>query len=470
MADARRLRRTATCALLVGAGMLAGAALPPGAARGDVNDGAPAQSYQSAAQQSLPVLKDIAATLHQMDARLTKIEIIAQQWRESRQHRRLPTDRLESCSQGTTEELTITMASRRLGWIGVDVGTRAVKLAQVARDGPGGAVRLHRAAVLQRPASWPGHDRLGLDQPVSSAVEIRAARQCGRFAGRNAVCALPMNVCQLRGLSVPPGENAERRSIIANELAAEWEEQNVAMEFDFWELETAQEKANDSFNVNMLAIARPWLAQLSRDCGQAGLDCWVVDGTPLAMARAVSLAGLASGRRALAIDWGFWNTTFCVVGDNRPWYTRRTADCGFGRALDAIARRFDVTLDVAQHLADVHGIMPTPSAEHPAGDRAAQATIGAAIESTLDNLCRQARKTLQFLETQRRHLQPAGVWLLGGGASLPNFGTWLADKLQLPVNVWSLSHDVELPSCEAGNRSAVFAGAAALSALAWRTT
>ena len=60
--------------------------------------------------------------------------------------------------------------SQRLGWIGVDVGTHTVKLAQVARDGAD--VRLHRAAVIQRPSAWNGADSLALEQPAPSHAGI----------------------------------------------------------------------------------------------------------------------------------------------------------------------------------------------------------------------------------------------------------------------------------------------------------
>ena len=48
--------------------------------------------------------------------------------------------------------------TRRIGWIGVDVGTHTVKLAQVVREGA--SVRLLHAAVIQRPTSWAGDDKL----------------------------------------------------------------------------------------------------------------------------------------------------------------------------------------------------------------------------------------------------------------------------------------------------------------------
>src|SRR5262249_46265898 len=98
--------------------------------------------------------------------------------------------------------------------------THAVKLAQTARDGAG--ARLHRAAIIQRPASWSGDDTLALEQPITSYPEIRAALECGDFEGRDAIAALPMNACQLRSLNVPPGSDHERRTIIADELAEDW--------------------------------------------------------------------------------------------------------------------------------------------------------------------------------------------------------------------------------------------------------
>jgi Tfp pilus assembly PilM family ATPase len=360
------------------------------------------------------------------------------------------------------------IASKQLGWIGVDIGTHAVKLAQIVRDG--GGARLYRTAVIPRATYWTGDDGQALGQPLSSSMEIRAARECVGFAGRNGVGLLPMNVCQLRGLNVPPGEEHERRSIIEDELSPEWEEQNVSMNFDFWELEGGQaERGADSFNVNVLAVSRPWVGQVAGDFRAAGLDCWAVDGTPLAMARAVALVGgAASGRRALAVDWGCSNTTLCVVGDGRAWYTRRSPNCGFGRALEQIASTMGVTLDQARHLVDVHGLpSPAGAANDDAADTKVQAAIYDALAPTLERLCDQVRRTLQFLEMQRRYLHPVAVWMLGGGGSLRNVGPWLAHELQIPVHVWTLPCE-PVSMASAGNRAALFAGAAALSALAWR--
>jgi type IV pilus assembly protein PilM len=357
--------------------------------------------------------------------------------------------------------------SQRIGWIGVDVGTHTVKLAQVVRDGA--TARLHRAAVIQRPASWNGEESLALEQPITSHLEIRAALECGDFVGRDAICVLPMNACQLRCLNVPPGSERERRTIIEGEMAEEWSELRHPMEFDFWEMETSRgDKAGgDTFNVSVLAASRLWISQLFRDCRKSGLNCWAVDGAPLAMARAVGLAGGASaGRRALAVDWGYSSVTLSIVGDDRPLYSRRVHDCAFGRVLEALMNAFDVTLDEAQHLVDSQGLPHDESKSNE--DAATQQAIAEAAAEPLEELVSQIRRTLHFTEAQRRHLQPTAVWLLGGGAAMRNAAPYLHHQLELPVHIWGLPEDDEPIACAAGQRAAVFSAATALSAAVWR--
>ena len=127
---------------------------------------------------------------------------------------------------------------------------------------------------------------------------------------------------------------------------------------------------------------------------------------------------------------------------------------------------FDITLDEAQHLADTQGV-PAPQADS-AVDQSTQRAIAEAAVRPLEELVRQVRRTLQFTETQRRHLQPAAIWLMGGGAAMRNIDTWLEQQLGLPVQVWQVPHEGGGVACAAGQRSALFSGALALSASAWR--
>ena len=356
---------------------------------------------------------------------------------------------------------------RQTGWIGVDIGTHGVKLAQVVRAGDG--MRLHHAAVIQRPEPWSDGDRLGASQPAASGAEIYAALHCGHFVGRNAAGALPMNICQFRGVSVPPGKDRERRWMIANELAEEWDEQPQPMEFDFWEMDdTGGSAPTDGSNVGVLAVARPWIGQLVRDFQQANLYCWAIDGMPLTMARAVDMVIPDDARRrVLAIDWGFSSTTLCIVGESRPLYARQVRQCGVRQLLGAVSDAMGVTLDQARHLIDVQGVV-APGGK-AADEESVQTAITRAAAATIDELVSQVRRTLKFVATQRS-LTPSACWLMGGGASIRNIGPYLTEALGIPVRIWQLPADDDQLPCAAGTRSAVFSGAAALSALAWEAT
>jgi type IV pilus assembly protein PilM len=356
--------------------------------------------------------------------------------------------------------------SHRLGWIGVDIGTRTVKLAQAVRSAD--VVRLHRAVVVQRPTPWPDEDGLGLAEPDRSDTEIRAALEGGGFTGRSAACLLPMNVCELRGLNVPQGDERERRAMIANELAEDWAERSATMEFDYWELNVDRDAPTvDGFNINVLAVSRPWISRVNNDCQQARLDCWAVDGGPLATARAVGLAAnLRGSARALAIDWGFSNVTLSVVGGDRALYVRRIQQCGFHKCLEAIQAALGVTLDQAQHLASTEGVVSPDVAA--SGRAEIQSAITAAVADTIDAVVEQIRRTLQFVELQRRHLRPTSVWLLGGGASLRNIGPHLSTILDMPVSIWDVPVEATASCALRRGQTALFANAFALSALAWR--
>jgi hypothetical protein len=81
----KKLQRMFVVAGLIVSGMWIGSALPPtGAARAELQPEAPPQHFQSGAQQSVPILREIAATLKQIDARLSRIETAAKQYQPGR--------------------------------------------------------------------------------------------------------------------------------------------------------------------------------------------------------------------------------------------------------------------------------------------------------------------------------------------------------------------------------------------------
>jgi hypothetical protein len=72
------LSRWLASAGLLAIGMTIGGALQsPNTAMGEVRSGPPPTAFQSGGQMSVPILKEISATLHQMDGRLERLELAA---------------------------------------------------------------------------------------------------------------------------------------------------------------------------------------------------------------------------------------------------------------------------------------------------------------------------------------------------------------------------------------------------------
>ena len=131
-----------------------------------------------------------------------------------------------------------------------------------------------------------------------------------------------------------------------------------------------------------------------------------------------------------------------------------------------------MTLDEAQHLVDTQGVDAPAEACPETGSREAsrtttQAAITDAAEETIEELVRQIGRTLHFMDAQRRHLHPAAIWLMGGGASMCNIGSVLGAALGCRCTFGRCRPRRGEIAVRVGQRSAVFGGAVALSALAW---
>ena len=329
------------------------------------------------------------------------------------------------------------MLRRRTGWIGIDIGSRSIKVAQVERD-PEGRLRVRQAVIIGRETPWLDSDSPAGSPAGASGLEVVAALSYGdRFAGTRAACALPMHLYGFRGLHIPHGSLDERRSMLRGALHDLWTESGEACEFDFWDTDLPGRKARqDEPNVNVLAVPRRWTRRLTEDAAHAELRLQVLDGPPLAIARAVQLCSPTPEKSpSLAIDWGFTSTTLCVVLNGRAVYTRRVRSCGLRLVCDSIQETLGVSLEETQHLLLSYGL-PVGASDrkrHPLQ----RMLLNAATEH-LDRFSEEIRRTLAYFRAQRRELIPERIWLMGGGASVAGAAPWLSSACETPVETWKL--------------------------------
>ena len=351
------------------------------------------------------------------------------------------------------------IGSRTKGWIGIDVGSHTVKLVQAARRG--GQLELTEALIVRRTEAWPDvtHDSIST---ADSSEEIRAGLALGdEFSGRAAAVALPMSLCDVRACSVSAESDQEVRSQVAKELAPVLGDVEATHEFDYWGAEIPADRNAAAENTLSASIARPWAEQVAHDLSQAGLVGKVLDVLPTALARAVELGAPGSSRSPVAaIDWGYRRATLCSVVNGRPLFVRCLRDCGFATTIAALTKGLSVSNEEAQKLLTDRGLPPRVAAT----EDDLQSVIEEVITQSLNVFVEEVERTIGFLRQQRRGLVPTKLVLFGGGGALKNIAPYLAERLELPTEPWTLNGR---GTTETSVPVQLLGPAIALSSLAW---
>ena len=321
------------------------------------------------------------------------------------------------------------------GWIGVDIGTYSIKVAQVDRAGSN--LRLVEGVIVPRRSALTLRKNQAETNTLPLLDETRAALALApRLAGRKASCVLSMPFQDLRTLTLPTGSTQERRAMIASELAATWKAVDNR-EFDYWD-GPANDAAPGSNDVYVLSILRELAQRASSDLRRAGLECQVIDGLPYTMARAINVLRLEEAHTPVAvIDWGYSSTTFCLAIDGRPQYCRTMRDCTLRHLLEPIGQGLNVTEDHQHHLLSHYGL-PDTHGETDADRRAIQTSISELASAAFAEFRDQVEKTMHYLATHRPEIAPQRVWLTGGGATICNIGTFLDREFDFRIKVLGL--------------------------------
>lgn len=350
--------------------------------------------------------------------------------------------------------------SPRRGWIGVDLGTHTVKLAQVVRAG--GAYALRQTLLIPRESAW-SIENPGSSTPYSSAPELATGLSLGtEFRGADVACALPMALYELHHCQLPGAEEPGTRSAVLARIRETLGERLQDREFDYWPAEPAKDAGRGSDSLSVLSVAHTWARQIALDCRTVGLTARVLDGLPWSLCRAIQLSKQGGTNQLVAaVDWGWSQATFCVIGQGVPLFVRGLRDCGYQNLVQAVSQALEISRDDTFRLLSQQGLPPTDS-------RATDDVQQLLVEIAADSLCGfvdELQRTLAFVQSHRR-LAPQQLTLLGGGATLRHGAPYLADRIGLPVVPWRPSCLDQRPP-EARPPLELFGPAIALSTLAW---
>lgn len=351
-------------------------------------------------------------------------------------------------------------SSKKMGWLGVDWGTRAIKLACLERMGNG--YRFARTAIVRRSidaeiagdADLVASGHWNCDDFPSGLVRERW------FSKRPAACVLPMHVADFRTLDLPGAEPQVRRAMAAGELADALEETLGDRICDVWDAPPGATNRSGSL-AQVFSIPQSLAMNVASALATSGLDCEVLDGLPFTLSRAMDLAEGPSPSSRIALDWGYCGATICAVRDQTPIYSRQLRGSGISRMALAVSGALGVSVNEGEELLVECGL------PGDVGDSEASAEVrdlmAQVLADPIRQLVEQIDKTLTYVENEWQGTFSDRLWLFGGAATIPNLAAHLSEKIGLHVQPWRLGGGED-----AGDATeALFGSAAALSALAW---
>jgi type IV pilus assembly protein PilM len=304
--------------------------------------------------------------------------------------------------------------------IGLDIGTSAVRAAQVSVGRGTNALVSFGQVALTPGVVVDGEIR---DQgAVSEAISQLMKR--AKIKGRRAVIGVANQRVVVRQVDLPFLEEKEFRSSLKFQVADHIPMPVESAELDYQLLgDFMTESGEHMMRVLLVAAATDMVESFVGAVAGAGLEPVGVDLTPFAVARAVSSAARgeagAAGAEAI-VDVGAGVTSIFVHHNGEPRFVRILL-VGGDDATNALANDSGVSFDEAEAMKlDLGRGVGTPDAQ-----RVLQTRVGALVE--------EIRGSLDYYVSQEGSEPVGSVIMTGGGSLTPGLMSTLEQTLRTQV-------------------------------------
>ncbi|MFP4144450.1 MAG: pilus assembly protein PilM [Phycisphaeraceae bacterium] len=320
--------------------------------------------------------------------------------------------------------------------IGLDLGTRAIKAAQVT--GRGRRLRLRAAAVLPRleTGGVPGEEEL--------ARLIRVLDRRG-FVGRRVVAAVPGERLFTTVLELPPaGSGAPRMQIVRGEMARAHRQSEDALEVAAWDLPQGGGQSGQAAKTLAVACshddARPLLTALE----SAGLSVCALDIPPWAVLRACRRFADRPGQLYAAVDLGWRAATLVLMIDHVVLYHRTLGGFGGEGLVSAIRREGDLPPELIPALLRRIGLCGEEKLDPR--DRPLAMRLRGPLQDYTEALAQELALSLDYALQQYPRSDVQMLMLLGGGAGVPGLAEGLYELLDLEVEPLAAADVLSCPA------------------------
>lgn len=311
------------------------------------------------------------------------------------------------------------LARQRRTCVGVDIGAGSLKVAQVRwfRQGP----RLENYAVVPLP---PGLMEEGaVAEPSTLGDLVRCTLTGMGLTQTNVGSTIGGPAIIMRYINLPRVAPEEMRSAMRFEAPQHLPVPEDQLLYDFTPVPEAAGVPEHQMAVFLAGthkkLVDSHLAALSR----AGLRPNAIELDCLALLRALQWIGLVSHTSQLPLvllDFGEVGTRISVIRYGVPMLSR-TIPTGLHHLRTAVADTLQVSIAEAEMALRLKGIRNDPA-------------LSPAVDPWMSSLMEAIGRSIEFFLIQNRGATLERVFLVGGGATLPNLPDALAAHLKTVMN------------------------------------
>jgi type IV pilus assembly protein PilM len=304
--------------------------------------------------------------------------------------------------------------------IGLDIGTSAVRAAQVSSGR--GTPSLLSFGQVALPSGVVVDGEIRDQGAVSEAISQLIKRT--KIKGRRVVLGVANQRVVVRQVDLPYLEEKEFRSSLKFQVADHIPMPVEAAELDYMMLgEFVNESEERMMRVLLVAAATDMVESFVAAAAAAGLEPAGVDLTPFAVARAVSPGARsemgAAGAEAV-VDVGAGVTSIFVHHNGEPRFVRILL-VGGDDATNALSSQLGISFDEAEAVKlDLGRGVGTPDAQ-----RVLQTRVAALVE--------EIRGSLDYYASQEDSEQVTSIYMTGGGSLTPGLVASVEQTLRTQV-------------------------------------
>ena len=300
--------------------------------------------------------------------------------------------------------------------VGLDIGSKTIKVIELNRDGKGWALRSAGAVGYSGP---PVDANLNDEKAVADLANvIKKLVRDARINSHDVAISLPETQVFTRLMQFPLLNDAEIAS------AVKWEAEEyipIPLKDAIVEHQVVDRQESASppqVLVLLVAVLRSLVENYMEVVSRAGLNVVGVETELMSMARSLS----PEGKTALLVDFGARSTDIAIIKNGQLYFSRSipTAGEAFSRA---VAQSLGVSLQQAEEYKRTYGM----------SENQLEGKVGQALAPIFKVVAGEIKKAIHYYQLNIKGETPTVVLISGGTAGMPGTAPMLTNLLGIEV-------------------------------------